>query len=158
MYALALFLLFTLLPALETWGIIEVGRVIGGWQTVAWLVLAGIAGAWLGKRAGFQVLAEVHRELAAGRSPADTLVEGVLVLAGSLLLITPGLLTDGVGILLFVGPVRRWLAPRVKAWALRRFAFRGVWVGPAGPGPGRSRPPAAAPPGSRGSPFDHPVA
>lgn len=158
MYALALFLLFTLIPALETWGIIEVGRVIGGWQTVVWLVLAGIVGAWLGKRAGFRVLADVRRELAEGRSPANPLVEGVLVLAGSLLLVTPGLLTDVVGMLLFVGPIRRWLAPRVKDWAVRRFAFRGVWVGPAGPGPGLSRPPGEAPPASRGSPFDHPVA
>lgn len=158
MYALLLFLLFTLVPALETWGIIEIGRVFGGWQTVAWLLLAGITGAWLGRRAGFRVLTDLRAELSSGRSPANQLVEGVLVLAGSLLLVTPGLLTDVVGLLLFVGPLRRWLAPRVKAWALRRFALRAVRVGPLGsPGPtGPTYNPGGQPVSP--TPFDHPIA
>lgn len=168
MYALALFLLFTLVPALETWGIIEIGRVIGGWETVLWLVLAGMLGAALGKRAGFQVLREVQAELAAGRSPGTSLVEGVLVLVGSLLLITPGLLTDVIGMLLFVGPVRRWIAPRAKAWLLRRVVVQGVSFGPGGPGPGFPGPRRAGGPSEAGfgggadparhPHFDHPVA
>lgn len=135
MTGLALFLLFTVVPALETWGIIEIGKVFGGWETALYLVLMGILGAWLGKRAGFAVLRDVFAGLAAGEPPADRLVEAGLVLVGAVLLITPGVLTDVVGILLFIAPVRRWLAPRVKVAALTWLTRRGVKVGSAGPGP-----------------------
>lgn len=153
MFALTLFLLFTVVPALETWLLIEVGRVVGGWETVTWLVAMGFVGAWLGKRAGFGVLADLRADMERGVSPADRLWEGALVLVGSVLLVTPGLMSDLAGFLLFVGPVRRWLAPRLKRWVLARVAVGGVFVGPAGPGPGAVvRPPR---PGQR---FNHPVA
>jgi UPF0716 family protein affecting phage T7 exclusion len=77
----------------------------------------------------------VFESLRTGQAPADKLVEGALVIIGSVLLVTPGVLTDATGILLFIPPFRRWLAPRVKraglAWAMRR----GLQVGTAGPGP-----------------------
>lgn len=135
MIGLVLFLLFTAVPAAEVWLLIEVGRVVGGWETVAWLVAMGIVGAWLGKRAGFVVLAQIQEDLRAGRSPADHLWEAALVLVGSVLLVTPGFLSDLVGALLFLPPVRRRLAPVLKRWLLARFAVRGVFVGEAAPGP-----------------------
>jgi len=151
MIALGLFLAFTLVPILETWLIIEVGRVIGSWETVAWLVAMGFAGAWLGKRAGVGVLRELQEDLRGGRSPADRLWEGALVLVGSVLLVTPGFLSDLLGVLLFVGPFRRWLVPRLKRWVLARVTVAGVHIGPAGPGPGAPSPR----PRSR---FQHPTA
>lgn len=151
MLALGLFLAFTVVPVLETWLIIEVGRAIGSWETVAWLVAMGFVGAWLGKRAGLAVLRELQEDLRAGRSPADRLWEGALVLVGSVLLVTPGLLSDLTGALLFVGPVRRWIVPRLKRRVLARFAAGGVYVGAAAPGPG-------APPPRARSRFQHPTA
>jgi UPF0716 protein FxsA len=148
---LALFLLFTAVPALETWLLIEAGRVIGGWETVGWLLLMGVLGAWLGKRAGFRVWAEIQGDLAAGRSPADHLWEAALVLVGSVLLITPGFLSDVVGALLFVPPVRRALVPPLKRWVLARVTVHGVSVGEPAPGP-------AAPPRRATGRFDHPTA
>ena len=130
-----LFLLFTVVPAVETWGIIQVGSRVGATETVAWLIAAGLLGAWLGKRAGLGVLREVQDGLVRGVPPADKLVEGVLVLVGAILLVTPGLLTDVVGLALFIAPLRRWLAPRLKAMALGWLTQRGVRVGTAGPGP-----------------------
>lgn len=130
-----LFLLFTVVPAFELWALIEIGGRVGGWETTLYVVGIGLLGAWLGKRAGLAVIREVFESLREGKEPANKLVEAALVLIGSVLLITPGVLTDLTGILLFIPPVRRFLAPRVKdaalAWALRR----GVQVGAAGPGP-----------------------
>ncbi|MDP2311408.1 MAG: FxsA family protein [Pseudomonadota bacterium] len=132
---LILFLLFTVVPAVELWTLIEIGRVVGGFETMLYVVAIGILGAWLGKRAGVSVLRELFEALREQKAPADKLVEGALVLVGSVLLVTPGVLTDVTGILLFIPPLRRWLAPKVKRAALAWATRRGVQVGTAGPGP-----------------------
>lgn len=160
MMGVILFLLFTLIPAVETWLIVRIGSVIGATETVAYLVAAGLLGAWLGKRAGVSVLRQIMAELQQGIPPADRLVEGALVLVASVLLLTPGYLTDLMGMLLFIGPIRRFLAPRIKSLALRWLMERGMKVGAAGPGPGA--PPHPVPGDAdrpvRGGPFRHPVA
>lgn len=145
-----LFVLFTAVPLLETWLLIEVGQVIGGWQTVAWLFGIGTLGAWLGKRAGTGVLKQIGDQLRSGQSPADSLVEAGLVLVASVLLVTPGLLSDLTGILLFIPPVRRFLAPRIKARVLAWLGARGSFSAHVGPG-SRSEAPKAGPR------FDHPT-
>lgn len=155
MIALTLFLLFTVVPAVELWLLIEIGQVVGGWQTVAWVVTMGAVGAWLGKRAGFRVLEDIFTAVREGRSPADAVVEAGLVLVGAVLLVTPGVLTDLSGALLFIGPLRRFLAPRVKTWLLTRVAGGGLWVGPIGPGP--AHPSRQPPPAPRPGGFDHPT-
>lgn len=136
MIGLVLFLAFTVIPALELWLLIELGGVIGGAETVAYVIALGLAGAWLGKRAGFSVARELAEDLRTGKAPADRLVEGALVLVGSVLLITPGVLTDATGVLLFIGPFRRWLAPRLKRLALRALERRGLKLGNLSTGPG----------------------
>lgn len=155
MIALTLFLLFTVVPAVELWLLIELGQVVGGWQTVAWVVGMGVLGAWLGKRAGFRVLEDIFTNVREGRSPADSLVEAGLVLVGAVLLVTPGVLTDVTGALLFIRPLRRFLAPRVKAWLLTKVAGGGLWVGSIGPGP--AHPSRQPPPPARSGGFDHPT-
>lgn len=160
MLALALFLAFTVIPALETYLLIEVGRVIGGWSTVGWLIAMGLLGSVLGKRAGSGVLRQIGDDLRNGRSPADSVVEGALVLVGSVLLVTPGILSDVVGVLLFIAPVRRFLAPRLKARALAWLTGRpgGVSFTVGGMGPGPGAPPPAASPERLHKGFDHPSA
>lgn len=160
MTGLLLFLLFTVVPAVELWLLIEIGQVVGGWQTVAWVVLMGVVGAWMGKRAGFAVLRDIFATVQSGGSPANQLVEAALVLVGAILLITPGVMTDVVGAILFVAPVRRWLAPKVKSGLLLWLTRRGVAVGPMGPGPGH---PSRRAEGASDTPrerahFQHPVA
>lgn len=132
---LVLFLLFTVVPAIELWMLIEIGQRVGGVQTMLYVVTIGVLGAWLGKRAGVTVLRELFASLREQAPPADKLVEGALVLVGSVLLVTPGVLTDLTGIVLFIPPFRRWLAPRVKRAALAWAVRRGIKVGAAGPGP-----------------------
>lgn len=155
MTSIILFLMFTVLPALELYLIILVGEQLGAWETVLTLVLAGILGSWLGKRAGFQVIREIFAGLRQGIPPADKLVEAGLVLVGAVMLITPGYLSDVVGLLLFIGPIRRFLAPHIKGLAWRWLVRRGLKMGAAAPGPNAPRPPEGPPEPPH---FQHPVA
>lgn len=121
-----LFLLFTVVPAVELFLLLQIGALLGPTPTFLMLLASGILGAWLAKREGAGVLRQLQVDLAQGLPPASRLVEGALVIAGSLLLITPGVLTDFAGILVLVPPVRRWLAPRVVRWGAATFGVTGA--------------------------------
>ncbi len=111
-----LLLIFIVVPLLELMVIIEVGSRIGLFYTLLTLLLISIAGAALARQQGYQALARVRLELREGRVPGDSLIDGALVLSGSLLLLTPGYITDAAGMLLLVPAVRR----PVRAWIRRR--------------------------------------
>lgn len=101
-----LFLLFLVVPFLELFVILQVGRTIGALNTVAVLVLVSVAGAWLVKREGLGVLRRAQERVRRGAVPGRELVDGVLILFAGALLLTPGFLTDVVALLLLVPPVR----------------------------------------------------
>ncbi|MBT3219652.1 MAG: FxsA family protein, partial [Proteobacteria bacterium] len=92
-----LLLLFTLVPAIELFILLQIGSLLGPNLAFVIILVTGLAGAWLAKREGWMVLQHLRQELQRGIPPANRLMEGVLVLAGGLLLITPGVLTDITG-------------------------------------------------------------
>lgn len=102
-----LFLLFTIIPVVELAILIRLGGAIGIVPTVAIVVLTGLAGAWLARTQGFGVLAKIRARMAEGAFPADELLDGLLVLAAGIVLITPGILTDITGFLLLIPFTRR---------------------------------------------------
>ncbi len=114
-----LILLFTLLPALELYLLLQLGAWIGPLPTFLLVLFTGTAGAWLAKREGLTVLLTLREELHRGIPPTVRLAEGLLVFIGGTLLITPGILTDFAGFTLIFPVTRRWLAPRLVAWLLR---------------------------------------
>lgn len=150
----------TVIPAVELYLLLQLGRWMGPAETVALIVLTGLLGATLAKREGLGVLRQLAADAKQGIPPADRLVEGLLVLLGGVLLITPGVLTDLTGVLLMIGPTRRWLAPRVKDLIAARIGLiPGARVGAPAWGPGSGAPnvephATAAPRGER---FEHPV-
>lgn len=146
-----LFLLFTIVPLVETWLLVTVGSQIGPTPTVLLLLLDGILGAWLARREGLGILRTLFADLQTGQPLAVRVVEGLLVLTGAILLVTPGFLTDLVGYLLLFPPTRRRIAPFALRWIEARFKIEGLNVGPARP----HRPDPQAPPPSKR--FDHPV-
>lgn len=109
---LSLFLLFTIVPLIELYILIKVGQHIGALNTVAIVIFTGIFGAFLAKMEGLRVLYNVQRDLQEGKMPTNRLLDGLLILIGAVLLITPGLLTDLAGFALII-PLTRAL---VKAW------------------------------------------
>ena len=117
--AAVLVLVFLVVPLAELYVIIQVGSAIGALNTVALLLLMGLAGGWLMKREGLGVLRRVQSQLAQGRAPGTELVDGFLILLGGALMLSPGFLTDALGLALLVPParalVRRALTRRFQA-------------------------------------------
>lgn len=102
-----LLLLFVVLPAVELGLLIEIGSRIGTAATVVLIAATGIVGASLARHQGLGVLRDLQSETAAGRLPAGSLVDGVIILVAAALLVTPGVLTDAFGFLCLVPGFRR---------------------------------------------------
>ena len=122
---LPLFLLFTLMPLLELWLLFQLSGVFGFWTTVSVVLLTGMVGAALARWQGFQTMFRIQTDLRAGKMPAQAMGDGVLILVAGVLLITPGVITDVVGLSLLLPPIRlgvrkglqRWLAKHVQVEA-----------------------------------------
>ncbi len=119
-----LIILFTLIPLLELYVLLEVGALIGAGWTVGLILLTGIAGAWLARTQGFELLRQVQREMAAGRLPAEQLLDGAMILAGGILLLTPGFCTDLAGFA-FLTPGTRSFIKKILRRALQQLAASG---------------------------------
>jgi UPF0716 protein FxsA len=108
-----LLMLFLLVPLLEIYVMIKVGGIIGALPTVLLVVLTAVAGAALARYQGLATLQRLQATLARGETPAIEMFEGVLLLVGALLLLTPGFITDLLGFACLVPFTRRALAFRV---------------------------------------------
>jgi UPF0716 protein FxsA len=106
-------------PILEIYVIIQVGQVIGGWQTILLLVVESALGAWIVKREGKRAWAALQLAFRTGRLPTRELSDAALVLVGGTLLLTPGFVSDVAGFFLVL-PVTRPLARRALAWMVAR--------------------------------------
>ncbi|OAT74246.1 FxsA family protein [Parageobacillus thermoglucosidasius] len=104
------------IPALEIALFILSGKLIGVWSTVALIVLTGIMGVWLAKRQGLAVIEEAKRELFYGRLPSGAILDGICVFIGGVLLLTPGFLTDVVGVFLLLPATRSIVKPYIARW------------------------------------------
>ena len=117
----ALVLAFVVMPLVEIYVLIQVGQVIGPWWTILLLVLDSLLGSWLIKREGGRAWQALRTALQTGRMPARELADGALILVGGTLMLSPGFVTDALGILLilpFTRPVARRLLTRVVAQRL----------------------------------------
>src|SRR4030042_726636 len=122
MFFAKLVILFLIVPATELYILIEVGKKIGGLTTIGIIILTGITGAYLVKSQGFMILRKIQNDLNEGIMPGDSLIQGAIILAGGILLLTPGFVTDILGFI-FLVPVSRnivkkyllkWLKGKIK--------------------------------------------
>lgn len=112
-------LAFLILPVLEIWLLIQVGSVIGGWQTLGLMIVGSLLGAWLLRREGRRAWAALQSAIRSGRTPDRELADGALVVAGGTLLLLPGFVTDVIG-LFFILPVTRPLTRHWLIWFIDR--------------------------------------
>jgi UPF0716 protein FxsA len=117
---LFLIALFIVIPLIEIAVIIQVGEALGVVNTIGLLLLVSVVGAWLVKRQGLGVLRRIREQQQAGQIPAAAMFDGALVLVAGALLLTPGFVTDAVGLLLLLPPVRAG----VRAFMRRRMMAR----------------------------------
>ncbi len=115
-----LFLVFIAVPIIEVALFIEAGRVIGLVPTIAITIGTAIAGSFLMRVQGFATLSRFSQAVEKGEMPVTPVVDGIGILSAGLLLLTPGLFTDAIGLLLFVPPVRRGIAKWLFGQALKR--------------------------------------
>ncbi len=107
-------MLFIGVPILELVLLIQLGQWIGLWPTLGIVVLTGMAGATLARMEGMRTLWSFRSELARGSLPSQAIFDGLAILVGGALLLTPGLLTDVVGFSLLLPPPRRWIQGRIR--------------------------------------------
>ncbi|MEX0942583.1 MAG: FxsA family protein [Pseudomonadales bacterium] len=109
-------LLFIAIPILEMIILIEVGGIIGALPTVGLVVLTATIGIWLLRLEGLATLARVQAKLNRGEIPETELLEGIMLLVGGALLLTPGFVTDAIGLACILPglrrPIARWIINR----------------------------------------------
>jgi UPF0716 protein FxsA len=144
--------LFILVPLAELYVIIKVGATIGAGWTVLILIADSLLGAYLLKHQGRAAWRRFNDATAAGRVPHREVTDGVMIVFGGALLLTPGFITDIFGIALLLPPTRALLRRAFAGFLIRRNPYgRAAWYGSrtAGRVRGRRRP---APGGQAGQP------
>ena len=98
---------FIVIPLVELYFLIEVGQILGAPNTILLVVLTALLGAGIARTQGLQLFTAIRDDLNRGVLPPERLLEAFLVLAGGLLLLTPGFVTDLTGFLLLIPATRR---------------------------------------------------
>ncbi len=118
-------LLFVIVPLLELALLIQMGQWVGFWPTIASVVFTGVAGAWLARMQGLRTMWRLRHDLANGRVPGQAIMDGMAVLAGGALLLTPGIITDVIGFGLLFPGTRHAIQKRIMA-RLERYIQEGA--------------------------------
>ena len=110
-----LLLLFISIPLIEVLILIKLGSLFSFWPTIFLVIGTGILGAYLAKLYGLTIWYKIQQDLQAGVMPADKLVDGLLILIGGIVLLTPGLLTDILGFMLLIPYTRNYFKNFAKS-------------------------------------------
>ena len=113
-------LLFVLVPLVELTILVYLGTIIGALYTILIVVLTGILGAILTRSQGLAVLSKIRSNLQHGVLPANELFDGALILIGGLLLLTPGIITDILGLAVLVPRTRHIIQKLIRSLIYRR--------------------------------------
>jgi UPF0716 protein FxsA len=142
-----LILLLTVTPLVELYLLLRLAQVMGVAATVLIVLGTGVLGGILARAEGLRVLARIQEDLRDGRVPGKSLLEGAMILVAGALLVTPGILTDGVGFLILLPPSRVLLRHVIERWLKRKIDQGRVdFYKQAGFGPIHDEPPPEAPP------------
>ena len=119
-----LLVLFIGLPILEIYVLLKVHTFIGTMPTILMVIFTAFAGVWLLKQQGFAMLGRYQSTMMSGKIPAQEMLEGVALVFGGALLLTPGFVTDTVGFLCLIPftrkPIIRWLMSRFGGYIKAR--------------------------------------
>lgn len=132
---LLLIVLFIVVPIAELYVIIQVGELIGIWPTLGLLLLDAVGGSMLLRHQGRGAWRRFNEALAQRRFPGREVVDGVMIVVGGTLLVSPGFITDVFGLFLLFPPTRALARAALRRLTLGRVTVMGFPGGP-GPGPG----------------------
>jgi UPF0716 protein FxsA len=123
---LFLIVLFIVVPIAELYVIIQVGQLIGLWPTLGLLLADAILGSLLLRQQGRGAWMRFNQALAERRFPGKEVVDGLLIVVGGTLLLTPGFLSDIVGLLLLIPPTRAIVRSLLRRFTIGRFMVVGM--------------------------------
>lgn len=130
---LLLAIIFVVLPLVDLLLLVSIARYSNSnLAPVIFVITTAIIGAWLIRVQGVAAYQRIQQGLRAGKMPIESLLDGAMILVGGVLLITPGVLTDLVGILLLIPVTRSLIRRGLIAWFKRNFKVETVVVGPDG--------------------------
>ena len=115
-----LVLLLTVVPFVELVILLQIADRFSWERTLLLIVLTGVLGAFLARKEGLKAMERIRSDLRNGKVPTQSVVDGVLILAAGLVLMTPGLLTDLCGFALLIRPIRGALRDRLTSWLKER--------------------------------------
>ncbi len=118
-------ILFIVIPLIELYFIIAVGEQIGAFWTVILVLLTAVVGVNLLRFQGMSTLARAQKNMAQGQIPAMEMVEGIALAVAGVLLITPGFITDSIGLLLLIPASRQFIVRFMIARATVKTSFNG---------------------------------
>ncbi|WP_420934259.1 FxsA family protein [Alteromonas sp. A081] len=148
-----LFILFAVLPILEIALLVNVGSIIGGWNTIGIVILTAFIGSYFVKREGISTLQTAQAKMQRNEMPGKELVEGLMLVVAGVLLVTPGFITDILGFMFVLPGTRHLLAAQVSKHMKMRVVIPSG--GPSGANAGGFNAHGQQNPfGSNGSPFD----
>lgn len=101
------FLFFLLFPVLEFYLLIKAGGAFGAGRVILWTLASALVGVWAIRSQGQSALVKAQADIAAGRVPQSSFLDGALLFMGGILLILPGFISDFLGLLLLLPPVRK---------------------------------------------------
>ena len=130
--------LFIVVPIIELYVIIQIGSLIGVWPTVALLLADAVLGSLLLRQQGRGAWRRFNAALAERRFPGREVADGLLIAIGGTLLLTPGFVTDIVGLALLIPPSRAIVRRLMRGFVTRRLVIIGAPGGPGPAGPGTS--------------------
>lgn len=114
-----LFLIFILVPIFEIYLLIKVGGMIGAFPTILLIFVTAVVGTWLLRQQGLSMIGRYQQSVMQGKLPAQELIEGLALVFGGALLLTPGFFTDLIGFLCLIPVTRRG----VIRWLMKRLSF-----------------------------------
>ena len=120
MFRVYFFLLVVLVPAAEIGILLWSGKTLGLFPTLGLIILTGVLGTYLARTQGMKVLDQARQQMSRGQMPGEAVLDGICVLTGGVLLLTPGFVTDIMGTLLLLPPTRKvfkkWLGIYFRRW------------------------------------------
>ena len=121
---LKLFLLFVVTTTAELFLLITLWKHLGIEWTIFIIIATALAGSFMVKWQGLSVMRRIREDMAKGVAPTDALLDGAMILVAGALLLTPGVLTDSVGLTLLIPPSRRFFRERLKRWIKKKIEGR----------------------------------
>ena len=120
-----LLMLFIVVPIVELYILVTVGQEIGTMNTIAIVIITGIVGASFAKSQGAQIIYKIRTTMSQGEMPGREMLAGAMILAGGIMLLTPGFLTDLLGLSLLFPVTRKFYMGLALEYLRRKFTSGG---------------------------------